>query len=202
MNNKSNIYTAIFSVLFVIVLISGVTLAVYTWSTTNEEEKVLEGEATCFDIDYVKGQDIGSNENMETLTLGRDYTDGLSTTIKIGINPECVGIEGVGTLYLTTEDETDDYLIDNGLLNYAVNGSFTDGTNEAYIDTAFGVIDSKGTIPIYDHIDLISGTDINLGYVLKVYVWVDGETVTNDNVEQVMNSVYKGYISATVESRG
>ena len=53
----------------------------------------------------------------ETLSLGSSYKDGLSTTIKIELKPNCA-IGGTGTLYLNTESDTSDYLIDNELLNY------------------------------------------------------------------------------------
>ena len=186
MDRRSKIYMIIFSILFVVTIVSGITLAIYTWQTINDD--IIEGESTCFDIVYVKGNDIGSNENMEKLVLGNDYLDGLSTTIEMNIDSKCVDISGVGTLYLNTLEETSDYLINNSLLNYQV---LVDSSK-----VSSGVINTKNSIPIY--------SDFNIDYDVKsitVYVWLNGEKVTNDNLEEVLSSVYKGNITATAESR-
>lgn len=188
MNKKYNIYSIVFGILLLITLISGGTLAVYTWQTISEDEDIIEGKSNCFTINYVKGNDIGSNENVEKLTLGSKYTDGLSTTIKIGIAAKCEGITGIGTLYLNTEDDTSDYLIDNKLLNYQV----VLGTTKV----KSGVINTKNSIPIYEDFT-INNTEKSL----TVYVWINGANVTEDNLDFVLNSVYKGNITATAESR-
>lgn len=188
MNKKSNIYSIIFSILFVVFLVSGVTLAVYTWQTISGEEDIIEGTSTCFNINYVKGNDIGSNENMKKLSLGSSYKDGLSTTMKINIDSSCTDITGIGTLYLNTETDTSDYLITSGILNYQV----LVGSSKV----ASGVINTKDSIAIY--------SDFAVNYNVKsitVYVWVNGKNVTNDNVEDVINSAYKGNITVNVESR-
>lgn len=187
MSKKSNIYSIIFIVLFVIILISGVTFAIYTWQTLNDDEDVYEGVSTCFDIVYSKGSDIGSNENSRKLSLGKRYSDGLSTSLRININSKCKDITGIGTLYLNTEEETSDYLLEDGILNYYVSSS---GTSSS------GVIDSKGSIPIYSDF-IVDQNSKNI----TVYVWVNGANVTNENVEQIINGIYKGNITASVESR-
>lgn len=188
MDKRSRMYSVIFSVLFVITIVSGVTLAIYTWQSISEEDSVIEGDSTCFDITYVKGNNIGSNEDVARIPLGTNYLDGLSTTIKMSVDTRCTDISGRGTLYLNTEEETSDVLINNNLLNYEV---VVEGNS---VDR--GIINSKDSIPIYE--------DFEITYDVKnitVYVWVNGEYVTNDNVNEVTTGVYKGYISASAESR-
>ena len=188
MDRRSNIYIIIFSILFVVTIVSGITLAIYTWQTISEDEDVIEGESSCFNVIYVKGNNIGSDQGSETLYLGKNHGDGLSTTMNIRIDSECVGISGLGTIYLNTDEETSDYLINSGLLNYriTVNGSLA----------KTGIINSKSSMPIYENFSV----DYN-NKNITVYVWLNGENVTNDNVEEVMNSIYKGNINVRVESR-
>lgn len=53
------------------------------------------------------------------LNIGKTYTDGLSTNVKIKVDNTC-NVTGKGILYLNTTEETSDYLINNNLLNYQV----------------------------------------------------------------------------------
>lgn len=168
-----------------ILLILGITFAIYTYATYDE---VIDAESNCFNIIYTKGVDIGSNENKSKLNIGRTYADGLSTTVKVKVDNSCKITKGMGTIYLYTEDETSDYLIANNLLNYEVlvsNKSVSSGT-----------VTSKGETIIYDNFDVTTSEKS-----ITVYIWLNGETVTEDNLNNVMKATYKGHISARVESR-
>ena len=185
MDRKSNILSIIFSVLFVITLIFGVTYAAYTWQSSND---FIEGESSCFNVIYEKGNDIGNNNNLEKLYLGSSYKDGISTTVKIAIDSKCNDISGIGTLYLNTKNETSDIYIENELLNYYV---LVDNSK-----VSSGVINTRDSIEIYK--------DFELTYDVKtitVYVWLDGSKVNNDNLETVLNGTYRGNITADVENR-
>lgn len=181
---KKKMYIMISGVIVFILLISGITYAAYTWAATGDN---IGAEAICFNIDYTKGADIGSNENKEKLNIGKVYTDGLSTTVKMKINSNC-NITGKGTIYLNTSEETSDYLIDNSMLNYQV----LVGTTEV----ANGVVSQKGSSIIYENFDVTASEKS-----ITVYIWISGENVNDGNLNNVLKAVYKGTVSAKAESR-
>lgn len=183
MKNKRKTLIILGITLLIIIVLSS-TYAVYKWAASND---YINAEAICFDIDYKKGQDIGSNENKEKLNIGSVYTDGLSTTVEMKINSNC-DITGKGTIYLNTSEETSDYLIDNNILNYEV----LVGTTKV----SSGVVSNKGQTIIYENFDV---TKTNKS--ITVYIWISGENVNTENVNNVLKAVYKGSISAKVESR-
>lgn len=188
MDKRNKLYSSIFVILFIITVVSGVTLAIFTWQSISEEDSIIEGESTCFDIVYAKGNNIGSNEESAKLSLGTSYMDGLSTTLSINVDPKCMDITGLATLYLNTDEETNDILINNNILNYNV---IVSGES-----VSSGIINTRESIVILDNFEI--------NYDIKnvtVYVWVNGEKVTSDNVFDVVNSTYKGNITARAESR-
>ena len=67
----------------ILIIVLGVTYAIYTWSGL----VTVKGTAKCFDVTYVKGRNIGSNENKATLELGNSAKDGLSSTAMLSSNP-------------------------------------------------------------------------------------------------------------------
>lgn len=185
---KTKIIGIVLGIILFIILAVGLTYAVYSWATNDIENKYIEVNSNCFNIVYTKGANIGSNEKKAELNIGSDYKSGLSTTVKMSIDSTC-NITGVGTLYLNTSEETSDYLIDNNLLNYQV----LVGSSKV----ADGIVTTKGKSIIYDNFTINSSVKS-----ITVYVWISGENVTQENVDKVVNSIYKGTISSSAESRG
>ena len=182
MKNNKLLYS-ILIVLLIILLSVGITYAIYTWTGSVN----ISGTSECFEVNYVKGQDIGSEESPAKLSLASSYTEGLSTVVKVNLNDTCTILNGTGTLYLNTDSITSNILLTSNVLKYQVLDGTTEITN--------GVITSTGTLAIYDNIPIT-----NEEKSITVYIWIDGNLVTNDNVNDVLSSIYKGNISMSVES--
>lgn len=180
---KKNILIVL-SVILGITLIIGTTYAIYTWGV----ESKIKGVGNCFDVVYVKGNDIGSNENKKTLMVGRNFYDGLSTTTEVRIKDSCNITNGKGYLYLNTDSTTNLTLLNSGALKYQV----IEGNN----------ISSSGTITNSGKLKILDNFDVNKNAkVITIYVWIDGQYVTDDNYESIISSSYSGNISMEVESR-
>ena len=180
--NKKLLYSLLIVLLIVIVSVS-ITYAWLSWSGSVN----VSGTSECFDVNYVKGQDIGSEESPAKLSLASNYTEGLSTVVKVNLKDTCTILNGTGTLYLNTDSITSNILLTSNVLKYQVLDGTTEITN--------GVITSTGTLAIYDNIPIT-----NEEKSITVYIWIDGNLVTNDNVNDVLSSIYKGNISMSVES--
>ena len=180
---KKKILYSILVVVLIIIVSVGITYAWLSWSGSVN----ISGTSECFDVNYVKGQDIGSEESPAKLSLASSYTEGLSTVVKVNLNDTCTILNGTGTLYLNTDSITSNILLTSNVLKYQV----LDGTTE--INS--GIITSTGTLAIYDNIPIT-----NEEKSITVYIWIDGNLVTNDNVNDVLSSIYKGNISMSVES--
>lgn len=175
----------VFLVLLGIISIAGFTYAVFTWAF---KERV-SGESECFKIDYNKGQDIGSENNSRLFMPSNDYRGGLFASVVVNTKDTCDVTEGVGTLYLTTDDSTSDVLLSSGVLKYQVI------ENELNLVSA-GIITSKGTIPIYDNISI--NTTLKK---ISVSVWIDGSMLSDSNMNDILSSSYIGKISMRAEGR-
>lgn len=180
---KKKILYSVLIVLLIIIVSVGITYAWLSWSGSVN----ISGTSECFDVNYVKGQDIGSEESPAKLSLASSYTEGLSTVVKVNLNDTCTILNGTGTLYLNTDSITSNILLTSNVLKYQVLDGTTEITN--------GVITSTGTLAIYDNIPIT-----NEEKSITVYIWIDGNLVTNDNVNDVLSSIYKGNISMSVES--
>ena len=180
---KKKILYSILVVVLIIIVSVGITYAWLSWSGSVN----ISGTSECFDVNYVKGQDIGSEESPAKLSLASSYTEGLSTVVKVNLNDTCTILNGTGTLYLNTDSITSNILLTSNVLKYQVLDGTTEITN--------GVITSTGTLAIYDNIPIT-----NEEKSITVYIWIDGNLVTNDNVNNVLSSIYKGNISMSVES--
>ena len=180
---KKKILYSILIVLLIIIVSVGITYAWLSWSGVVN----ISGTSECFDVNYVKGQDIGSEESPAKLSLASSYTEGLSTVVKVNLNDTCTILNGTGTLYLNTDSITSNILLTSNVLKYQVLDGTTEITN--------GIITSTGTLAIYDNIPIT-----NEEKSITVYIWIDGNLVTNDNVNDVLSSIYKGNISMSVES--
>lgn len=180
---KKKILYSILVVVLIIIVSVGITYAWLSWSGSVN----ISGTSECFDVNYVKGQDIGSEESPAKLSLASSYTEGLSTVVKVNLNDTCTILNGTGTLYLNTDSITSNILLTSNVLKYQVLDGTTEITN--------GIITSTGTLAIYDNIPIT-----NEEKSITVYIWIDGNLVTNDNVNDVLSSIYKGNISMSVES--
>lgn len=180
---KKKVIYSIIIVSVIIILSVAVTYAVYTFSGVVN----ISGTSECFDVNYVKGQDIGSDSNPANFVLASTYTEGLSSVIKVNLKDTCTISNGTGTLYLNTDSTTSSILLTSNVLKYQV----LDGTNEV----ANGIVNSTGNLPIYSNIEIN-----NQVKQLTVYIWIDGSLVNNDNSNDILSSVYKGNISMSIES--
>ena len=180
---KKKVIYSIIIVSVIIILSVAVTYAVYTFSGVVN----ISGTSECFDVNYVKGQDIGSDSNPANFVLASTYTEGLSSVIKVNLKDTCTITNGTGTLYLNTDSTTSSILLTSNVLKYQV----LDGTNEV----ANGIVNSTGNLPIYSNIEIN-----NQVKQLTVYIWIDGSLVNNDNSNDILSSVYKGNISMSIES--
>lgn len=178
-------YLIVLSVILLVLVVSGSTYAIYTWSMA----QVIEGDMECFKIEYVKGQDIGSDSESPILYMGKDYTEGLFASVIINVDPSCTIQTGSGTLYLNTDSSTSQVLLQSGALKYQV-------VENSLNLPASGTISSTGQVPIYENIEINTYPK-----QLSVSVWLDGSMVTDDNYEEVLSSIYKGSISMKAESR-
>ena len=180
---KKKVIYSIIIVSVIIILSVAVTYAVYTFSGVVN----ISGTSECFDVNYVKGQDIGSDSNPANFVLASTYTEGLSSVIKVNLKDTCTISNGTGTLYLNTDSTTSSILLTSNVLKYQV----LDGTNEV----ASGIVSSTGNLPIYNNIEINNEVK-----QLTVYIWIDGSLVNNDNSNDILSSVYKGNISMSIES--
>ena len=180
---KKKVIYSIIIVSVIIILSVAVTYAVYTFSAVVN----ISGTSECFDVNYVKGQDIGSDSNPANFSLASTYTEGLSSVIKVNLKDTCTISNGTGTLYLNTDSTTSNILLTSNVLKYQV----LEGTNEV----ASGIVSSTGNLPIYNNIEIN-----NQVKQLTVYIWIDGSLVNNDNSNDILSSVYKENISMSIES--
>lgn len=180
---KKKIIIPIIFVILLIVLVVSSTYAIYTWAA----KEIIDGSTECFKVNYVKGQDIGSENEYRVLMPSADYTSGLYASVIVGMDSSCIS-NGIGTLYLNTDESTSDILISSGALKYQIiENSLTIGNS--------GTVSSKGQLVIGENLEV---TDSLKQYT--VIVWLDGSMVTDDNANEILSSTYKGNISMRVES--
>ena len=181
---KKKVIYSIIIVSVIIILSVAVTYAVYTFSGSVN----ISGTSECFDVNYVKGQDIGSANNPANFVLASTYTEGLSSVIKVNLKDTCTITNGTGTLYLNTDTSvTSSTLLSGKLLKYQV----LDGTTPV----GSGVVSSAENIEIYKDIPITTTVK-----TITVYIWLDGNLVTEQNQNEILSSVYKGHISMDIKS--
>ena len=181
---KKKVIYSIIIVSVIIILSVAVTYAVYTFSGSVN----ISGTSECFDVNYVKGQDIGSDSNPANFVLASTYTEGLSSVIKVNLKDTCTITNGTGTLYLNTDTSvTSSTLLSGKLLKYQV----LDGTTSV----GSGVVSSAESIEIYKDIPITTTVK-----TITVYIWLDGNLVTEQNQNEILSSVYKGHISMDIKS--
>ena len=181
---KKKVIYSIIIVSVIIILSVAVTYAVYTFSGVVN----ISGTSECFDVNYVKGQDIGSDSNPANFVLASTYTEGLSSVIKVNLKDTCTISNGTGTLYLNTDTSvTSSTLLSGKLLKYQV----LDGTTSV----GSGVVSSAENIEIYKDIPITTTVK-----TITVYIWLDGNLVTEQNQNEILSSVYKGHIRMDIKS--
>ena len=181
---KKKVIYSIIIVSVIIILSVAVTYAVYTFSGVVN----ISGTSECFDVNYVKGQDIGSDSNPANFSLASTYTEGLSSVIKVNLKDTCTISNGTGTLYLNTDTSvTSSTLLSGKLLKYQV----LDGTTPV----GSGIVSSAESIEIYKDIPITTTVK-----TITVYIWLDGNLVTEQNQNEILSSVYKGHISMDIKS--
>lgn len=181
---KKKVSVTIVFVILLIVLVAGATYAVYTWAV---DDIGVAGRAECFKVNYVKGQDIGSENESRIFMPSDDYTGGLYASVVVDMDKECIN-NGVGTLYLDTDESTSEILLTSGVLKYQIIiNSLTLGQS--------GTITSAGITAIGENLNI---TDDFTQYT--VVVWIDGNMINSSNLNEILSSSYIGSISMKVES--
>ena len=182
--NKKLLYSLLIVLLIVVVSVS-ITYAWLSWSGVVN----ISGTSECFDVNYVKGQDIGSDSNPANFSLASTYTEGLSSVIKVNLKDTCTISNGTGTLYLNTDSTTSSILLTSNVLKYQV----LDGNTP--VEGGSGIVSSAEQATIYSDIPITTSEK-----TIKVYIWIDGSLVNNDNANDILSSVYKGNITMSIES--
>ena len=192
----------ILGVLALILIISGITYAILTWTSTKINLGLNSG---CFTIDYTKGQDISGNLkllNESDLISNNKFTikNGIGiSAVNIGIKSTCT-IEGYGSIYLNVTNISESFTTGDskGALKYAVLSNTSTITTpssvtvDSLLDQSFDIV-SSGSITSNDTITLLtkqlSNTEI---YKYLVVIYVDNSLAGNS----ITSATFQGNISA------
>ena len=190
----------VLGVLALILIISGITYAILTWTSSRVNIGLT---SNCFTIDYTKGNDIANASikalNESDLISDNKFTikEGIALTYaNIGIKSTCT-IEGYGSLYLNVATLSSAFSTGNskGALKYAVldNTSTTSTVTVAsLLNQKFNIV-SKGSITNTGKITLLtkqlSNTKLNK-YLIVIYA--DVSKIAND----AMDASFNGTVSA------
>ena len=190
----------VLGVLALILIISGITYAILTWTSSRVNIGLT---SNCFTIDYTKGNDIANASikalNESDLISDNKFTikEGIALTYaNIGIKSTCT-IEGYGSLYLNVTTLSSAFSTGNskGALKYAVldNTSTTSTVTVAsLLNQQFNIV-SKGSITNTGKITLLtkqlSNTKLNK-YLIVIYA--DVSKIAND----AMDASFNGTVSA------
>ena len=193
----------VLGVLALILIVSGITYAILTWTSTKINLGLNSG---CFTIDYTKGQDISGNLK---LLNGAELLDGNGNFVikegmglsyaNLGIKSSCT-IEGYGSLYLNVTTLSDAFKEGGdsyNALGYALLRNTSDLSNDKLTienlkGQSFQMIDTKpindtGTIKLVT--DQLSNTELNK-YLIVIFVIIKaaGNSITS--------ATFNGNISA------
>lgn len=190
----------VLGVLALILIVSGITYAILTWTSSRINIGLT---SNCFTIDYTKGNDIANASikalNESDLISDNKFTikEGIALTYaNIGIKSTCT-IEGYGSLYLNVTTLSSAFSTGNskGALKYAVldNTSTTSTVTVAsLLNQQFNIV-SKGSITNTGKITLLtkqlSNTKLNK-YLIVIYA--DVSKIAND----AMDASFNGTVSA------
>ena len=200
MNYKNKL---IIGIVLGIILVSGITYAILTWTSTRINLGIT---SDCFTIDYTKGGDITGSLKLlneeDLITNDNKFTikNGVGiSSANIGINSNC-NIEGYGRLLLNVTSISDAFTTGSsvGSLKYVVlkntssitnpsEVSVTSLLNQSFDIEAKGSITSSGTKDIL--VRNLSNTEI---YKYLIVIYIDNNLAGND----VINATFNGNISA------
>ena len=200
MNNKKKL---IIGIVLGIILVSGITYAILTWTSTRINLGIT---SDCFTIDYTKGGDITGSLKLlneeDLITNDNKFTikNGVGiSSANIGINSSC-NIEGYGRLLLNVTSISDAFTTGSsvGSLKYVVlkntssitnpsEVSVTSLLNQSFDIEAKGSITSSGTKDIL--VRNLSNTEI---YKYLIVIYIDNNIASND----VIGATFTGNISA------
>ena len=196
----------VLGLLALILIISGVTYAILTWTSSRVNIGLT---SNCFTIDYTKGQDISGN--LKLINVGELFDGPSNFVIKegmglsyanLGIKSSCT-IEGYGSLYLNITTLSDAFkeggdsynALGYALLRNTSNLSNDKLTIENLKGQSFEIIDIKpitntGTIKLVT--EQLSNTELNK-YLIVIFV--DSVSAGND----ITSATFNGNISADAE---
>lgn len=192
----------VLGVLALILIISGITYAILTWTSSKINIGLTSG---CFTIDYTKGQDISGNLkllNESDLISNNKFTikNGIGiSAVNIGIKSTCT-IEGYGSIYLNVTNISETFTTGDskGALKYAVLSNTSTITTpssvtvDSLLNQSFDIV-STGSITSSDTITLLtkqlSNTEI---YKYLVVIYVDNSLAGNS----ITSAAFTGNISA------
>ena len=200
MNNKKKL---IIGIVLGIILVSGITYAILTWTSTRINLGIT---SDCFTIDYTKGGDITGSLKLlneeDLITNDNKFTikNGVGiSSANIGINSNC-NIEGYGRLLLNVTSISSAFTTGGsvGSLKYVVlkntssitnpsEVSVTSLLNQSFDIEAKGSITSSGTKDIL--VRNLSNTEI---YKYLIVIYIDNNIAGND----VIGATFTGTISA------
>ena len=80
--------------LLIIIVSVSITYAWLSWSGVVN----ISGTSECLDVNYVKGQDIGSDSNPANFSLASTYIEDLSSVIKVNLKDTYIISNGTGNL--------------------------------------------------------------------------------------------------------
>ena len=200
MNNKKKL---IIGIVLGIILVSGITYAILTWTSTRINLGIT---SDCFTIDYTKGGDITGSLKLlneeDLITSDNKFTikNGVGiSSANIGINSNC-NIEGYGRLLLNVTSISDAFTTGDsvGSLKYVVlkntssitnprEVTVTSLLNQSFDIEAKGSITSSGTKDIL--VRNLSNTEI---YKYLIVIYIDNNIAGND----VIGATFTGNISA------
>ena len=203
MNNKNKL---IIGIVLGIILVSGITYAILTWTSTRINLGIT---SDCFTIDYTKGGDITGSLKLlneeDLITNDNKFTikNGVGiSSANIGINSNC-NIEGYGRLLLNVTSISDAFTTGDsvGSLKYAVLKNTSSITNPSEVTVASLLnqsfdIEAKGSITSSGTKDILvrnlSNTEI---YKYLIVIYIDNNIAGND----VIGATFTGNISANAE---
>ena len=192
----------VLGVLALILIISGITYAILTWTSSRVNIGLT---SNCFTIDYTKGQDISGNLkllNESDLISNNKFTikNGIGiSAVNIGIKSTCT-IEGYGSIYLNVTNISETFTTGDskGALKYAVLSNTSTITTpslvtvDSLLNQSFDIV-STGSITSNDTITLLtkqlSNTEV---YKYLVVIYVDNSLAGNS----ITSATFTGNISA------
>ena len=183
---KKDIIKIFVGILILVLILASATYAWFSFKTTDSS---IHGTVGCFEINYDKGQDIGSVDNPYSMRPTCNYNEGASAIVSIGLSQKC-NLKARASINLNTNAF---------ILNDGNTSGFSTGTKnvlgyqvvklengvETPISGCSGHINNSSTVSLCE-------VDVNSVELekYKVYVYLDCNNVTTTYI----GAVYTGYI--------